>query len=702
MKRLLLWVAIFLATSVQAATPGLAASHPPELKPQQQQARAALLATQVLTQYHYKAVPLDDSMSARIFDNYLKALDPDRQYFLQSDIDQLSRYRDDLDDALAREDLSVPFAIFNRFTQRVSEQFAYAHGLLERDFDFSKNETYSRDRAKSAWLASESEMRDLWQKRVKNDWLGLKLAGKDDASIRAILGKRYDAALKRIGKTQSEDAFESFMNAYTMAIEPHTSYMGLRTAEDFDISTRLSLVGIGAILVEKDDCATIRELVPGSPAALSGKLQVGDRIVGVAQGEKGPVTDVFGWRIDDTVALIRGEADSVVVLEVIPAGTGLDGKRKQVSIVRKTVSLDDQAARKSIVPVVAGGKVFRLGVIALPSFYTDFAAHEKGVAEYRSASRDVARLLGELKGERVDGVLIDLRDNGGGSLDEVVELTGLFVGKGPVVQRREADGKIDVERNTRTDVIWTGPLAVLINQGSASASEIFAAAIQDYGRGPVVGEGSFGKGTIQAMINLDRIAKNAEPAFGELKMTIGQFFRLNGGATQIRGVIPDIQFPSAANTESHCEANLENALPWEQVKAADFSPAGDLKPRIPALQSRHLARVKNDADFIALQQEIAEYKRLHEQQQVSLNESERRRELDAARKYGAKDRDGLQDNERTLADELATEATHKRSKDVRLAEAVNILRDEVELVTQAGSSGNQLSALTVKNGSTRP
>ena len=696
MNRLFLWIAIALATSVQTATAGLATSSLVELKPQQQQARAASLATQVLTQYHYKAVPLDDSMSERIFDNYLKALDPDRQFFLQADIDQLSRYRTSLDDAIAGEDLSAPFAIFNRFTQRVSEQFAYARSLLTREFDFASEESYVRDRAESAWPANESEVNDLWQKRVKNDWLGLKLAGKDDASIREFLGKRYDGALKRIGKIQSADAFQSFMNAYTMAIEPHTNYMGSRAAEDFNISRRLSLVGIGAILVEKEDCATIRELVPGSPAALSGQLKVGDRIVGVAQGGRSPITDVFGWRIDDTVDLIRGEADSVVVLEVIPAGAGLHGKRRLVSIIRKKISLDDQAARKSIVPVAANGKTFRLGVIALPSFYTDFEAQQKGDPDYRSATRDVARLLGELKEEKVDGVLIDLRNNGGGSLGEVIELTGLFIGKGPVVQRREAGGKTSVEENTRTEAMWAGPLAVLINQASASASEIFAAAIQDYGRGPVVGEGSFGKGTIQAMVSLDRIAKNAEPTFGELKMTVAQFFRLNGGATQVRGVIPDILFPSAADKESHCEANLDNALPWEQIQAADYAPSGNLKPRIPTLQARHDARVKNDQDYIALLQEIAEIKRQRERHQVSLNERDRRHEQEAAQKRKLKVDDGLQAGERTLASELATEGARKASKDVLLGEAVNILGDEVELLRQVGA-GNQLTALSGAN-----
>lgn len=695
MRRIVLWIAVLLATSAQATTTYSATSRPAALKPEQIQARAATIATQVLTQYHYKAVPLDDSMSERVFDNYLKTLDPEKLYFVQADIDELSCHRNKLDDAITKEDLSAPFEIFNRFTQRVSEQFAFAQSLLKDGFDFAKNETYSLERSKSTWPANESEMRDLWQKRVKNDWLGLKLAGKDDNSIRAMLAKRYEAAVKRIAQIQSADAFQSFMNAYTMTIEPHTNYMGTRESEDFDISRRLSLVGIGAILVEKEECATIRELVPGSPAALSGQLKVGDRIVGVAQSEKGPMTDVFGWRIDDTVALIRGEADSVVVLEVLPAGASLQSKRRVVSIVRKRVSLEDQAAKKSIVPVVTNGVEARIGVITLPSFYTDVEAQEKGDPNYRSATRDVARLLAELKSEGVDGVLVDLRNNGGGSLGEVVELTGLFVGKGPVVQRRDAGGEISVEANTHTEAMWTGPLAVLINQGSASASEIFAAAIQDYGRGPVIGEGSFGKGTVQAMVNLDRIAKNAEPAFGELKMTIAQFFRLNGGATQMRGVIPDILFPSAADKESLCEANLDNALPWGQIKAANYSPSGNSRARIPALQARHQARVEKDQDFIALREEFAEIKRENERRQVSLNETDRRHELETRKRRMNAD-DGLQASERTLESELAIEEAHRRAKDVLLAEAINILSDEADLSRQSGV-GSQLTVLTDSN-----
>ena len=360
-------------------------------------------------------------------------------------------------------------------------------------------------------------MRELWRKRVKNDWLRLKLAGKDDKSIVEILDKRYDNFLKRIGRVKSADAFQTFMNAYTMAIEPHTNYMGPRAAEEFDISMRLSLVGIGAVLAEMDDYTTIRELVPGGPASLSGQLKIGDRIVGVAQGEGGVMTDVLGWRLDDTVALIRGAPDSVVLLDVLPADAGPDGKHKLVSLIRKTISLEEQAAKASVHSIMDGKATRRIGVISLPSFYEDFAARQKGVQDYKSATRDVARLLDELKKEKVDSVLIDLRNNGGGSLAEAVELTGLFIDKGPVVQQRNASGEISVESDTQAGVAWDGPLGVLINRGSASASEIFAAAIQDYGRGLIIGEPSFGKGTVQSMIDLDQVAKNSKPQFGELK-----------------------------------------------------------------------------------------------------------------------------------------------------------------------------------------
>jgi carboxyl-terminal processing protease len=519
--------------------------------------------------------------------------------------------------------------------------------------------------------------------------------------------KRYSNALKRIGQVTSKDAFETFMNAYTMTIEPHTNYMGPRSAEDFDISMKLSLVGIGAVLTEKDDYTTIRELVPGGPAALSGELKSGDRILGVAQGKGGLMTDILGWRLDDAVALIRGAADSTVLLDVLPADAGPDGKHKLVSLIRKKISLEDQAAKKSILSMRDGKITRHVGVISLPGFYEDFEARQGGDQDFKSATRDVARLLDELKKEKVDSVLIDLRNNGGGSLKEAIELTGLFIGKGPVVQQRDAHGRITIERDTKAGVAWDGPLGVMINRSSASASEIFAAAIQDYGRGLVIGETSFGKGTVQAMINLDDVAKNDKQQFGELKLTVAQFFRINGGTTQLRGVKPDILFPSVADAESFGESSYDNALPWVQVKAASYSPADDLKFLLPILLKRHEARVRNDKDLRFLQEDIAEFKLQRKKNLVSLNEAERRKERDVqearlasreargdvgnsvqehvgqgsgATKSMARRDDGLQADERNLAIELEAEKVGKNSKDVLLNEAAQILGDEVGLL----------------------
>ncbi|HEX7954053.1 MAG TPA: carboxy terminal-processing peptidase, partial [Burkholderiales bacterium] len=591
MKRTLLWIVLSLATVAQAAVPDLAPSAP-ELKPAPQEARAAHMAAQLLARYHYRMVPIDDALSQKIFDKYLKALDPEKLFFVQADIDNFARERARLGLGLLQEDLSVPFAMFNLYGQRAAERFAYARTLLKGGFDFRLNESYRYERDKEAWAQSEEQMRDLWRKRVKNDWLRLKLAGKDDRNIAEILDKRYDGMRRRLARVTSADAFQTYMNAYTTAIEPHTNYMGPRAAEDFDISMRLSLVGIGAVLAESDDFATIRELVPGGPASLSGQLKAGDRIAGVAQGEGGAMTDVQGWRLDDTVALIRGAPDSVVVLDVLPADAGPDAKPRRVTLIRKKISLEEQAARSAVRSVTDGKVSRRIGVITLPSFYEDFGARQKGASDYRSATRDVARLLEEMKKDKVDGVLIDLRNNGGGSLAEAIELTGLFIGKGPVLQQRDAGGRITVESDTDSGVAWSGPLGVLINRGSASASEIFAAAIQDYGRGLIVGEPSFGKGTVQTMIDLDRIARNSKPQYGELKLTVAQFFRINGGTTQLRGVTPDILFPSAADTENFGESSFDNALPWMQIKAADYVPEGDLKGLLPLLSTMHEARVK--------------------------------------------------------------------------------------------------------------
>ncbi|HEY5930551.1 MAG TPA: carboxy terminal-processing peptidase, partial [Burkholderiales bacterium] len=624
MKRMLLWIFLFLATLAQAAT--LDTGTPLlELKPTAQEARAAHMAAELLGRYHYKMPPVDDALSQKVFDKYLKSLDPEKLFFVQGDIDNFSRERARLGVGLMQQDLTVPFAIFNLYEQRAAERFAYARGLLKTGFDFQKNESYQFAREKEAWPKTEAEMNELWRKRVKNDWLRLKLAGKDDKAIVDILDKRFDGFRKRLSQATSADAFQTYMNAYTTSIEPHTNYMGPRAAEDFDISMTLSLVGIGVVLTESDDFPTVRELVPGGPAALSGQLQVGDHIAGVAQGERGALTDVQGWRLDDAVQLIRGAPDSVVVLDVLPADAGPDGIHKLVTLTRKKISLEQQAAKSSVHNVSDGKVSRRIGVITLPSFYEDFAARQNGTKDFRSAPRDVARLLEELKKDKVDGVLIDLRNTGGGSLTGAVELTGLFIGKGPVVQQRDASGSIAVASDTDPGVAWDGPLAVLINRSSASASEIFAAAIQDYGRGLIIGEPSFGKGTVQSMIDLDRVAKNSKPQLGELKLTIAQFFRIDGGTTQLRGVTPDILFPSTSGAEDFGESSFDNALPWMQIKAANYAPEGDLKGLVPVLSTLHDARVKKDRHFQYLQEDLALSRLERDKNLVSLNEAERRK-----------------------------------------------------------------------------
>ena len=440
-------------------------------------------------------------------------------------------------------------------------------------------------------------------------------------------------------------------------------------------------------------------------ASIALDLKVGDRIVGVGQGVNSTPVDVLGWRLDDAVALIRGNKDSIVLLDILPAEVGPDGKHQTVSLVRNKITLDQQAAKKSIIEIKVSDATRRVGVIALPTFYQDFEARRKGEKDFKSATRDVARLLAELKKEKVDSVLIDLRNNGGGSLSEAVELTSLFIGKGPVVQQRNSQGKINIESESSAKIAWDGALGVLINRGSASASEIFAAAIQDYGRGLIIGESSFGKGTVQTMVNLDQIAHSDKTKFGELKMTVAQFFRVNGGTTQLRGVTPDLAFPSFSDPDNFGESSYENALPWVQIKPAEYQTVGDMKDLIPLLQVRHEMRVAKNKEFQFLVDDIKEFSVLREKKLISLNEAERKKERDTqeekvkrrekirlqdtlvskdktekeAEKPTSQD-DGLQANERSLSSELAAEKARKNAKDVLLDEAAYILGDAVDLL----------------------
>ena len=707
MKKTLLLFILSLSVWAQAAAIDSGASFPQELKPTLLEAKAAHMAADILSRYHYKKVPLDQALSEKIFDRYLKSLDSEKVFFLQADVDRFSGDRAKIGQSIRQDDLSVPFAIFNLYQHRVAERFQYARDLLKPGFEFQADERLQASREAQPWPQAKSELDEVWRKRVKSEWLSLKLAGKNDQSIVSTLDKRYERALKRVGQTKSMDAFQTFMNVYTMSIEPHTNYMGPTAAEEFDISMRLSLVGIGAVISDADDFATIKELMVGGPASLSGQFKVGDRIIGVAQGDGGEMIDVIGWRLNDLIALIRGPAGTVVKLAVLPAKAAGDAKQKLVTLIRKPIDLDEQAAKSSIETISDGPTSRRIGVITLASFYEDFAGKQTGDKNYRSATRDVQRLLSEFKASKVDGVLVDLRNNGGGSLTQAIELTSLFVGNVPVVQQRNAAGDVMVGVDAQARVSWQGPLGVLINKQSASASEIFAAAIQDYGRGVIMGESSFGKGTVQSMVDLDGLAKSDKPQLGELKMTIAQFFRVSGGTTQLKGVVPDIGFASFLDDGKSGEAAFDNALPWTKIKALDYSPSVNISAILPSLTGKHELRTKLDTDFKNLQEDMDELKRLRDQKEISLNETERRKERVARQtqlaarqadtKLGSPSSsnttttlpeevkptaldDGMLPSERSFTEELRAEKSMKKLKDIVLIEATRIMNDAVGLL----------------------
>jgi len=706
MKNKILWILLALV-SILVSTSLNATQENTALYPSLQQARAAHLAARVLSQENYEHLPFDDKLSSTIFDNYLKDLDDEKVIFLQSDVDQFEISRTKLGPAILDEDLTIPFAMFNLRQQRIAEHLNYSRSLLTHKFNFEEKESYQPDRKHAAFPQSDQEMNDLWRKRVKNDWLRLKLAGKDDKSIIEILDKRYDNSLKSMLKIKGDDVFQIFMDAYALAYDPHTNYFGVRAAESFDISMKLSLTGIGAELQNNDEYVTIRHLVPGSPAELSKKLKAGDRIVSVGQGADGPTSDILGMSVFDAVTLIRGAEDSTVRLEILPAEAGPDGKLQMVTLVRKKITLENQSAKKSVVDVQDGATTHHIGVISLPGFYRDFAAQQNGDKDFKSAARDVSRILDEFTKEHVDGVVLDLRNNGGGSVEEAIELIGLFVDQGPVMQQVDAVNRVSVnDIGAGQTAAWKGPFGVLINRASASASEIFAAAIQDYGRGVVIGETSFGKGSTQAVVNLDKIAKSEQPDFGELKMTVTTWFRINGDAIQLRGVTPDITLPMLTDAEDFGESSYDNALPWKHIAAADYKASNELAHIVPTLILDHNARTSKDQAFKDLADDIAEFKTLRKKNLISLNEDERRKEREAQEAKvkrreaeQAKDKtgnstdkqsaesadsphedDGLLATERKFNAEKDVDKKDDVSKDVLLKEAAHIIDDEAALL----------------------
>ncbi len=648
--------------------------------------KTAAIITQVIQRFHYKKAPLDDAFSERILKRYLDTLDPNHSLFLARDIERFRRWRHHLDDQLRMGRVDAAFEIFRTYRKRVNDRVAYALKLLDKGFDFSKDERFRVDRSESPWPKDRAAMDELWRKRVKNDYLNLRLADKPDAKIRETLRKRYQGLRRRINQFTAEDVFQSFINAYTLSLEPHTGYMSPSLSENFDISMRLSLEGIGAVLRAEDEYTLVQKVIKGGPASASGQLHGGDRIVGVAQGLDGPMEDVVGWRLQDVVDKIRGPKGSVVRLEILPKGE--TAKRREITLVRNRIKLEEQAAKSYVIDKIPGLGGLKIGVVEVPAFYRDFAAEARGDKAFRSTTRDVRKLLARLHEQGVDGIIVDLRGNGGGSLSEATELTGLFIPQGPVVQVKDAFGKVDVERDPDPAEVYTGPLAVLVDRNSASASEIFAAAIQDYHRGIIIGEPTFGKGTVQTLVDLGRFVLGNDKDLGRLRLTMAQFFRIDGGSTQHRGVVPDILFPTASKSGDHGERALKNALPWSHITPAAYRPE-DLHPPLALLRKRSAERIARDQGFKMLMDRQRVLDELDETKEVSLNEAKRRATSKHREKLLKDQRNaflrsqGIEplptdgDRDSDAIDSKREEQEQKAIDRIEIREAARILADEI-------------------------
>lgn len=597
-----------------------------DISPTDAQRQASIEVAESLQYGHYADVNLNDAWSQRAFDRYLDVLDSQRAYLLQRDVNAFDDLRDSLDEAVTQGKLDRVYALYDRYQQRLEARLEWLLARVDNglDFDYTTSERLALDREGEPWAGSESALDELWQKRLKNSALSLSLSDQSPEEIQKTLHERYEGQLSRVRQTNPEDVLELFMSAVTGTVDPHTEYFSPRQSESFDIQMRLSLEGIGALLQTEGEYVKVASLVPGGPADKSGVLQPADRIVAVGQGESGEMVNVVGMRLDDVVDLIRGPKGSTVRLDIIPAKAVDVTRSHVVKIVRDTVELEDQAASSEVVTLHRDDGDHRIGVIDIPTFYVDFDAWQAGEADYRSSTRDVAKEIDKLKAQNVEGILLDLRNNGGGALQEANSLVGLFIDRGPTVQVRDARGRISLYGDTDSGVAYDGPLGVLVNRLSASASEILAGAIQDYGRGLIIGSRTFGKGTVQTLNDLSH---------GQIKLTRAKFYRVSGESTQLRGVTPDIQFPSLIDPDTIGESSLDNALPWDTVRAVQYRRYGHPERYLDTLKSRHEARIDSDPNFLYLEQQASLVKKLREQQTtISLNREQRQREMDAQEK----------------------------------------------------------------------
>ena len=632
------------------------------LRPDPRHESVGELVTEFIQKSHYSHISVDDDLSSRVMDRYIEALDGNRMYLLESDIEFFENYRYQLDDIVRSKPLDPVFEMFSIYQTRVRERLDFALAQLESEPDFSVDEEYQFDRSEEPWAKTGADLDEIWRKRVKNDVLRLELADKPWEESQDLLRKRYKRYLKRIDQVKADDVFETFMNAFAHTLDPHSSYLSPRNSEEYRIQMSLSYFGIGASLQLDEDYVQIVNIIPGGPAAIDGKLKPKDRITGVAQGPEGDMVDVIGWRLDDVVDLIRGPANTEVRLQIIPAGALPGSSEKIIALTRDQVKLEEQAAKSDVITIPRDGREWRIGVIEVPSFYRDYRAMSSGDKDYTSTTRDVKRLIGDLEEQGIDGLVLDLRGNGGGHLTEATALSGLFIDNGPVVQLRNSSGRISRldDPDPVARVAYNGPLTVLVDRFSASASEIFAAAIQDYARGVIIGQQTFGKGTVQNLYSLDQYLKpEAGPGYGQLTLTIGKYYRVTGESTQHRGVDPDISLPSLIDTEQFGESVRDSALPWDTIQTTRFRAGEPLDSTIESLTASQMERAKTDPNFQYLVDRTRDAEEARARKTVSLNYEQR-----------------LTEREEELARELTRENERRAALDLEPLESLEDLDEE--------------------------
>ncbi len=657
-----------------------------ELTPTKMQQKVERLVFDILSNYHYRKVPVNDSLSEKILEEYIKNLDPNKAYFLASDIKEFDQFRYKIDDDLAHGDLNSAFVIYNTYQKRVKERFNFINSILASTQDFSIDESYAPNRDKSPWAVDANILNDYWRKDLKRQILDEKInTKKADTTIIRELKDRFKRSEKYLTRAKSEDVFQLFMNAYTESIDPHTSYMIPKTASEFNKDMSQSFEGIGATLRLEGDYVTIMDLIPGGPAFRSKLISPKDRIVAVAQGEEGSFTDIIGWFTDDAVKLIRGAKGTVVRLKILKGSAAIGTPAVEVRLVREKIKIEEQTAKKEILTTKNGDQVTKIGLITIPMFYRDFEGARSKEQDFKSTSADVKKFLNEFKKEGgVDAVVIDLRNNGGGSLLEAIDLTGLFITKGPVVQRKSSEGRISTEVDNNPEVVYEGPLAVMINRFSASASEIFAAAIQDYKRGIIVGEQSYGKGTVQSVVDLTRYLGETEAA-GSLKITLEKFYRINGSSTQHKGVSPDFALPSAFTAEEYGESAQKSALPWDMIATSAFQPINAVNSTLQnKLNSNFQVRLKTNSELLKLKVDTEKFKKYKEKNSVSLLFEKRKKELDELKKQPDETESIVQAMGGTVPADPAKSDKDKKedkhAKDVYLKETQQIVVDWLNLI----------------------